>query len=230
MLMAKTPRNQEETFGNASAKSKSKSKANIRRSRGDRRRYSRNRQAPPSGSGKKSGLRETWKSLNQGWKGTLLYVFLGVALALLTKQALAVGLGSEMPVVAVVSPSMQHDNAMETHYSWLSERLGYSKDYIDSWTVPTGFMIGDMPIVKGEDGYKVGDVIVYSVPGQKFPIIHRVIKVNDDGTYQTKGDNNIDQLPYEFRVSEEQIYGKVVFVIPKLGYFKVILTKALGNV
>jgi signal peptidase I len=175
----------------------------------------------------RSKIRETWNEMNQGWKGTVLYVLLGVGLALLTKQALAVGLSTEMPVVAVVSPSMQHDNADVTHYSWLVENLDYERSYINSWSVPTGFMIGDMPIVKGEktNGYEVGDVVVYSVPAQKYPIIHRIIKINDDGTYQTKGDNNMDQLPYEFSIRDEQIFGKVVLVIPKLGYFKVMLTK-----
>ena len=151
-------------------------------------------------------------------------------MALLTKQALVVGLSTEMPVVAVVSPSMQHENVDITHYGWLIEHFGYGKDYVDSWSAPTGFMIGDMPIVKGEEdgGYGVGDVVVYSVPGQKYPIIHRIIKINDDGTHQTKGDNNMDQLPYEFSVRDEQIYGKVILVIPKLGYFKVMLTRLMG--
>lgn len=180
-------------------------------------------------TGAKGKIGETWKSLNEGWKGTVLYIVLGVALALATKQALAIGLHTDMPVVAVVSPSMQHDNAEATHYEWLAEHHDYSRDYVDSWSVPTGFLIGDMPIVSGEESYEVGDVIVYSVRGQKFPIIHRVIKLNEDGTYQTKGDNNADQLPYELSVSEEQVFGKVAFVIPKLGYFKVILTKILGS-
>ena len=175
---------------------------------------------------------DTWKSLNRGWKGTILYIFLGVALALATKQALAIGLDTSMPVVAVVSPSMQHDNADVTHYNWLAEYHDYSRDFVESWSIPTGFLIGDMPIVKGEgdNGYDVGDIVVYSVSGQKFPIIHRIIKVNADGTYQTKGDNNINQLPYEFAVRDDQIFGKVVFVIPKLGYFKVLLTKVMGAI
>ena len=38
----------------------------------------------------------------------------------------------------------------------------------------------------------------------------------------------MDQLPYEKSVSESQIVGKVIYVIPKLGYLKVILIGALG--
>jgi signal peptidase I len=172
---------------------------------------------------RKSRLSDIWNRLTEGPLSSVLYIFLGVSLALLTKQALAMGLSTEMPVVSVVSPSMQHDNADITHYQWLYTHLNYSNSYVNSWPVPNGFLIGDMPIVKGEEEYKVGDIIVYSVQGQEFPIIHRIIKINEDGTYQTKGDNNIYQWPYEFRVSNGQIYGKVLFVIPKLGYFKVII-------
>lgn len=168
-----------------------------------------------------------WDRLTEGWIGSVFYIFLGVGLALVAKQMLAFGLSTDMPVVAVVSQSMQHDRAQQTYYGWLENNLGYGQDYIKSWPVPTGFFVGDMPIVQGAGEYNVGDVIVYSVPGQSYPIIHRIIKMNDDGTYQTKGDNNLQQLPYEFHISGEQIHGRVIFIIPKLGYFKVILTNGL---
>lgn len=169
-----------------------------------------------------------WGKLTEGWIGVIFYIFLGIGLAIVAKQVLSFTLSTDMPVVAVVSPSMQHDHAEQTHYTWLEDHLGYNESYIKSWSIPTGFLVGDMPIVQGANDYKVGDVIVYSATGQTFPIIHRIIKINDDGTYQTKGDNNINQLPYEFNVHKEQIKGKVIFIIPKLGYFKVIITKVLG--
>jgi len=172
--------------------------------------------------------KSSWERLTEGWIGAIFYVFLGIGLALVAKQMLTFGLSTSTPVVAVVSPSMQHDQADQTHYQWLEQRLGYDESYVKSWPVPTGFLIGDMPVVQGVNEYVVGDVIVYSVPEQNFPIIHRIIKINEDGTYQTKGDNNFHQLPYEFSVREEQIHGKVIFIIPKLGYFKVIITKVFG--
>jgi signal peptidase I len=159
---------------------------------------------------------------------TLFYVFLGVGMALVVKQALAFGLATDMPVVAVVSASMQHDHALQTHYQWLKANVGYDEAYVNSWPMPAGFLVGDMPIVQGADSYSIGDVIVYSIPGSDVPIIHRIIKINADGTYQTKGDNNLQQLPYEFSVSKEQIHGRVVAIIPKLGYFKVFTTRVFG--
>ena len=165
--------------------------------------------------------------LTEGWTGILFYSFLGIILAFLFTQTLALALSTDTPVVAVLTPSMQHNNAEQTFYGWLESR-GYKREEIESWPIPTGFSVGDMPIIIGADSYKVGDVIVYSVPQEPYPIIHRIIKINPDGTYQTKGDNNMQQYGYELSVRKEQIHGKVIFVIPKLGYFKVFATNILG--
>ncbi len=173
--------------------------------------------------------RETWKRLNEGWIGIFFSIFLGVIFAAFFYYVvLASVLNTSLPVVAVVSSSMQHDNAELTHYSVLQRAYSYSRAEIDSWPAAGGFAIGDMPVVQGSDSYKIGDVIVYSVESQPAPIIHRIIKVNDDGTFQTKGDNNLSQLPYESSVSKSQISGKVIFIIPKLGYVKVLASKIFG--
>lgn len=162
------------------------------------------------------------------WQKELPSIYGSVLLAFGTYKFIGLVLGTPLPLVAVVSPSMQHDNPGITHYQWLEKNLGYNKSYIDSWPIKNGFNVGDMPVVIGSKNYKVGDVIVYSIPNSKYPIIHRIVKINDDGTFQTKGDNNLSQLPYELKVKKEQIYGRVIFIIPKLGYFKVILNKIFG--
>ena len=160
--------------------------------------------------------------------GSFLYIILGVVLAVAVKQLLVFGLSTDMPVVAVLSQSMQHNDAERTHYGWLADKMGYDIPKIDSWPITGGFLVGDMPIIQGRDEYEVGDIVVYSVPGQSVPIIHRIIKINADGTYQTKGDNNMNQFPYELKVGESQIHGEVIFVVPKLGHFKVFMTKTLN--
>jgi signal peptidase I len=167
------------------------------------------------------------KILNEGWTGAIFYSAVGIAFAFIFSQTLAFALSTDTPVVAVLSQSMQHDNAEQTYYEWLESR-GYEQSEIESWPIPTGFLVGDMPIVVGADSYEVGDVIVYSVSEVNYPIIHRIIKINEDGTYQTKGDNNLQQYTYELSVKDEQIHGKVVFVLPKIGYFKVIATQLFG--
>jgi signal peptidase len=126
---------------------------------------------------------------------------------------------------------MVHDESTEiNHYKWLEENMGYNRSYIESWPMKNGFDVGDLPIVQGSDEYKVGDVIVYEVPGQSIPIIHRIIKINPDGTYMTKGDHNSGLLPFEASVKKEQIKGRVIFIIPKLGYFKVIFHWLFGGI
>lgn len=170
------------------------------------------------------------KKLTEGPMGNLFYALLGVFFAVIFYYViLRFALATDLPMVAVVSNSMKHDSSLESnYYGWLEKNMGYNRTYIDGWPVTGGFVVGDMPVIKGENEYKVGDVIVYTVPSSKAPIIHRIIKINPDGTYQTKGDNNSGQLPYEYSIEEEQIHGKVIFLIPKVGYFKLMFNKLLG--
>ncbi len=128
-----------------------------------------------------------------GNKETLVYILIGVALAWGINQGMGVALATDMPVVAVESNSM----------------------------VPV-FYKGDILVLQGRtsEGFEVGDVVVYSVDGRSIPIVHRIVKVNPDGSYQTKGDANSGQLPFEYHVPGEAIHGKVVLIIPYLGWVK----------
>lgn len=181
-------------------------------------------------------LKQKFNRLTEGPFGYVVYAFLGVVIAFLLNQALAFALDTDLPVVAVVSGSMVHDSSTAiVHYKWLQDNLGYNKSYVDSWPVKDGFNIGDLPIIEGAKSYSVGDVIVYTVPGQKVPIIHRIIKINSDGSFTTKGDHNDRSIqfagtPYsEYSVQPSWVHGKVIFIIPKLGYFKVVLTDILSG-
>lgn len=156
------------------------------------------------------------------------YIYGGALAAFVVYQIIGLVLSTNLPVVSVLSSSMQHDNLEITHYQWLERYMGYNRTYVDSWPISGGFRIGDMPIVTGPKDLNIGDVIVYRTEQELLPIIHRIIKINPDGTYQTKGDNNPGQLPYELSVKKEQIVGKVIFIIPKLGYFKVIMSRVFG--
>lgn len=83
------------------------------------------------------------------------------------------------------------------------------------------FYRGDIAIIKKVnsnelDDIKVNDIIQYKLNNHY--IVHRVIEVLDfeNHVYKTKGDNNnIADLNY---VYPEQIVGKVIISIPKLGY------------
>ncbi len=161
---------------------------------------------------------------------------LGALGAFLIYLILKFVLATPTPIVAVVSNSMKHEVPEITHYKWLRERFGYNDSFVDSWPLANGFSRGDMIIVKGEKKYKVGDVIVFQNLCGGPPIIHRVVHINPDGTYQTKGDNNPGQLKVfkggklcydETRIQPKQIYGKGVVVIPMLGWFKIKVVEGL---
>jgi len=125
---------------------------------------------------------------------TVLYIVFGVVLAFGINHTLAFALSTDMPVVAVESNSM----------------------------VPT-FNRGDILILQGvpPEQLKTGDIIVFSPVSGQTPIVHRVIQINPDGTFQTKGDANTGQLPFEKKISPEQIHGKEIAIVPFLGWVKI---------
>ena len=125
---------------------------------------------------------------------SVFYIILGVVLALGINWGLAFALNTDMPVVAVESNSM----------------------------LPT-FSRGDILVLHGvpDEQIKVGDIIVFSPSPGQTPVVHRIIAENPDGTFQTKGDNNNGQLPFEKRIEPSQIHGKTVLIIPYLGWLKI---------
>lgn len=126
---------------------------------------------------------------------TLLYIILGVVLAFGINGGLALALSTDLPIVAVESNSM----------------------------VPT-FNQGDILLLQGKDAYQKGDIIVFSPTEGVTPIVHRIVVINVDGTYQTKGDANLNQLPFERRIAENQIHGNVILILPYLGWVKIGIT------
>ncbi|MEE9405812.1 MAG: signal peptidase I [Candidatus Aenigmarchaeota archaeon] len=125
---------------------------------------------------------------------TIIYIAAGIFLAVIINQAMGLGLTTDMPVVAVESNSM----------------------------IPT-FYKGDLLVLQGVPPEQLaeGDIIVFIPEGSNRAIVHRIIAINGDGTFQTKGDANANQLPFEKRISTGQIHGKKVAIIPYLGWVKI---------
>ncbi|MEM2341071.1 MAG: signal peptidase I [Candidatus Bathyarchaeia archaeon] len=107
----------------------------------------------------------------------------------------------------------------------------------DSMT-PT-IKVGDLLIVqgglRGEDihaSQSDGDIIVFKDPRNisSKPIVHRAIEKYYNGSmwlFRTKGDKK--GLPADpWWVPESYIYGKVIFIIPYLGYIKIYLGNEFG--
>ena len=137
-------------------------------------------------------------------KEPVIYMAIGVILAWGINQGLAFALTTDMPVVAVESYSM----------------------------VPV-FYKGDILVLQGVPGndYQVGDVVVFSVPHRGTPVVHRVMKINPDGSFVTKGDANSGHIVFtdekgnvvysEQHVEREDIHGRVIVIVPYLGWVKI---------
>lgn len=93
--------------------------------------------------------------------------------------------------------------------------------------VPT-IQINDAIVIHREknDNYQVGDIITFSSSDIRYKgltITHRIIKkmTNNQGissNYKTKGDNNA--VADAAVVKTDDIYGKVLFKVPKIGYLQ----------
>jgi len=132
-------------------------------------------------------------------------------------------LGTDYPVVAVISESMEHnekfDEWWENNKEIYEENKIMKEDFIN-FDFMKGFNKGDIFVVKKVENINVGDVIIYSNKLQKTPIIHRVIVV-EDNVYTTKGDNVKIIQKFEKNIKGEQIFGRAIFKIPYLGWIKV---------
>jgi signal peptidase len=142
------------------------------------------------------------KSGKGGIKGkffdsSLVYILIGVILAFGINHGLALALSTDIPIVAVESGSME----------------------------PT-FYRGDILVLHGApaEDLDVGDIIVFSPASDSTPVVHRIVDVNSDGTFQTKGDANSGQLPFEKSIDYGQVHGEVVLIIPYLGWVKLAMT------
>ena len=111
----------------------------------------------------------------------------------------------------------------------------------NAFVVLTGSMLPDIQVYDVVVTKKVaaktleeGDVITFASSDSRFLntiITHRIIKKNYDKetnayTFQTKGDNN--NVADSALVNSNNIYGKVIIKIPKLGYLQEFLTTGGG--
>ena len=152
---------------------------------------------------------------------TIIDIVVAFVAAWLFYQLLSLVTGTPMPIVSVVSWSMYHNAPFD---AWWQEKgsfymsYGISKQGFQSFPAPNGLSRGDLLFVIKEDNVNVGDVVIFNTPSQPFTIVHRVIRINPDGTLETKGDANSGQNFYEHNIPRQQIIGKVILAVPLLGY------------
>ena len=88
---------------------------------------------------------------------------------------------------------------------------------------------GDMVVIRNGEGFAfadlgLGDIIVFhSDDAGGRTVIHRIVEVYHDAAtgerlVKTKGDNNaVSYEGFDYPIREEDYYGKVVFIVPKVG-------------
>jgi SOS-response transcriptional repressor LexA len=133
---------------------------------------------------------------------------------------------------AVVSPSMEHRNKErieKTYYEFLEKKYNYSLEYINTWPFKNGFAVGDVLFVIKTKNVNVGDVVLYKSCGE-IPISHRIV-YKENNYYSIKGDNNDYFLKFcvdEEKIEKDRIIGKVYFILPKIGYLRVLIYYTFG--
>ncbi|MEM3728607.1 MAG: signal peptidase I [Candidatus Bathyarchaeia archaeon] len=109
--------------------------------------------------------------------------------------------------------------------------LGFQSSIIASGSMRPTLDVGDIAITvpTPPEKIKVGDIIQYWREGESAPTIHRVIEINSAGGIThitTKGDaNNAPDEP----ITATKPLGKVIFVIPKLGWVSIYLKDFAAN-
>ena len=193
----------------------------------------------------KKKVKKIWKKVwyfvwedNSIWSWLVNIILAFVLIKFIVYPGLGFILGTDYPIVAVVSESMEHNMAFDGWWDknkgWYIER-NITKEEFLSFSLKNGFNKGDIMVLIGKkpESLNVGDIIVFK-SNKPDPIIHRIVKKwkeNDKYYFKTKGDNNKDSikgsLMDETRISEDMIIGKAVFKIPLLGYIKIIFVEIL---
>jgi len=93
-------------------------------------------------------------------------------------------------------------------------------------TIKTGSVV----VVKPEKNYQIGDIITFGPFSKNHPpTTHRIYDIKIAGSktfYITKGDAN--NAPDQKEISQEDILGKVILIIPWVGYAIETVKKPIG--
>ena len=148
-------------------------------------------------------------------------MLLGIAVILAV--AISSGINSYLanpkhPIVSVTTGSMLpiYNGFQDYEYS---EMYPFRGDIL---------LIQKVPI----EDIKVGDVIIFDTPQVNDPVVHRVVaKWQENGIYifKTNGDNRVDPDSWEIVGDENIIHGVVVFRIPHVGWFLLVIQTTLGR-
>ncbi len=189
-------------------------------------------------------LKKAWHFIwddNSIWSWLANIILAFVLIKFIVYPGLGFVFGTNFPIVAVVSGSMEHGGAFEQWWNGpccfdqkctikktqteIYNKWRINKEKYTSFPFTSGFNKGDIMILVGPKNLKQGDVLVFMAQGRIDPIIHRLVDIrttNIQTVYNTQGDNNCGAIAdFEKNISEEKLLGKAYLKIPLLGWLKI---------
>ncbi|KYK27224.1 hypothetical protein AYK26_04140 [Euryarchaeota archaeon SM23-78] len=137
---------------------------------------------------------------NSIWSWIVNIILAYIIIKFIVYPGMGLILGTNFPIVAVVSNSMEHHMPFD---NWWANNEDYylgqniTKADFETYPFKNGFNKGDIMFLIGKkpEDISIGDVIVFQ-SGEPYPIIHRVIKKEEMNVwvFQTKGDHNGVQI------------------------------------
>lgn len=97
--------------------------------------------------------------------------------------------------------------------------FGYSIFNVVTGSMSGTIEINDYVIVKNTDNVQINDIITFMSEGEL--ITHRLVQVSG-GNYITRGDANTAD---DYSISQKDIVGKVVYILPKAGIWKNVISE-----
>lgn len=174
------------------------------------------------------------------WAANLVLAF--ILIKFIVYPLLGLVFGTQLPLVAVISESMEHDQPFEEWWGenciqdvcpqssgdWYREN-NITKNQFQNFPLRNGFNRGDVILLTAPRNLDKGDVVVFA-SAKPYPIIHRIVD-SSNRTYTTKGDNNpkpiVDANLNERAVKQQHIIGKAKYRIPYIGYLKLLFVDGL---
>ena len=126
-------------------------------------------------------------------------------------------------IVAIMSNSMEHSGFEEYYYYDYFNSNNFTNDQVNEFSHSNGLYVGDVILVKPNDSYEIGDVVVFLSPLYPDKLVHRIVSLDP---LMTKGDNN--PVSYEFDKNITHIIGEAVFRIPLIGLPRFWLYQLIG--
>ncbi|MBQ9978602.1 MAG: signal peptidase I [Clostridia bacterium] len=127
-------------------------------------------------------------------------------------------------IAALVGVSIYSINAARLNGNSLPMPLGFGLTVVLSGSMEPALSVGDMLVVAPQESYEVEDVVVFQTG--RSAVVHRIISITKEGVI-TRGDaNNTDDEP----IALESIKGKVIIVIPFVGYIVNLIKTPIGTI